>query len=48
MSAILPLGAAFLPYLALVGVIYGGGQIASWVVRTSRDLLQDGPSMIPS
>ena len=45
MSAILPLGAAFLPYLALVGVIYGGGQIASWVVRTSRDLLQDGPSM---
>ena len=45
MNAIFPIGAALLPYIAFAGVIYGGGLIASWVVRTSRDLLQDGPSM---
>lgn len=44
-NAIFPVGAASLPYLALGGVIYGGGLIVRWISRTSADLLHGGPSV---
>ncbi len=40
---IFPLGAALLPYIALAGAVYGGGQVAIWMIGKGVDLLRNGP-----
>ncbi len=44
-SAIFPVGAALLPYVALVGAVYGGGRVCQWILSRSIDLLRGGPSV---
>ena len=44
-SSIFPIGAALLPYIALAGVIFGGGQVSPWIIRKSIELLHNGPSV---
>ena len=43
LNDIFPVGAALLPYLALAGVVYLGGQVSIWMVRKGIDLLRNGP-----
>jgi len=44
-SSIFPIGAALLLYLALAGVVFGGGQLSLWIIRKGIDLLRDGPNV---
>ena len=43
MNDIFPVGAALLPYIALSGIVYGGGQVSQWMIRKGIDLLHNGP-----
>ena len=43
LTDIFPVGAAVLPYLALAGVVYAGGQVSIWIIGKGIDLLRNGP-----
>ena len=43
-SAVLPVAAALLPYIAMVGSIVGGGRIVIWASMLGIDRLNQGPS----
>lgn len=43
MNDIFPVITALLPYIALAGVVYGGGQVSLWMIGKGIDLLRNGP-----
>lgn len=45
LNNLLPLAAALLPYIAIAGVVYGGGRIGLWMVSEGIYVLTNGPTI---
>lgn len=41
LNDIFPVGAALLPYIALAGIVYSGGQLGIWLIGKGIDLLRN-------